>query len=94
MSAITFDTLAFVETLKEAQFNEQQAQAIARAFKDAQHESKVTTKTDIRQIDNKIDKLRSEMREMELRLTIKMGAMIASAIIVIVAIDRFLQIPA
>nr|VFK25618.1 MAG: hypothetical protein BECKLPF1236C_GA0070990_1002317 [Candidatus Kentron sp. LPFa] len=90
MTAITFDTLKFVQTLKEAEFSERQAEAISRAFKDAQHESEVATRADIHELDNK---LCSKMREIELRLTIRMGAMITTAIVVIVAIDKFLQAP-
>nr|VFJ57379.1 MAG: hypothetical protein BECKFM1743A_GA0114220_101893 [Candidatus Kentron sp. FM]VFJ72896.1 MAG: hypothetical protein BECKFM1743C_GA0114222_106822 [Candidatus Kentron sp. FM]VFK20168.1 MAG: hypothetical protein BECKFM1743B_GA0114221_106754 [Candidatus Kentron sp. FM] len=98
MTAIAFDTLKFVRTLKDAQFDDRQAEAISRAFRDAQDESEVATRADIREIDNKLDQLRSEIhsqiREVELRFTIRMGAMIATAIAILVAIDRFLQTPA
>ena len=94
MTAITFDTLKFVRTLKDARFDDRQAEAISRAFQDAQDESDVATQADIREIDNKLDQLRSQIREVELRLTIRMGAMLATAIAILVAIDRFLQTPA
>ncbi|VFM95152.1 MAG: hypothetical protein BECKG1743D_GA0114223_100032 [Candidatus Kentron sp. G] len=94
MTAITFDTLKFVRTLRDAQFNEYQAEAISRAFQGAQDESKAATQAELREIDNKLDKLRSQIREVELRLTIHMGAMLATAIAILVAIDRFLPIPA
>jgi hypothetical protein len=39
MSAITFDTLKFVETLKMYGMHEEQAKGVAEAFKDAQGEA-------------------------------------------------------
>jgi len=46
MSAITFDTLKFVKTLKSSGMSEEQAEAIANAVKDAQ-ETQLVTKLDL-----------------------------------------------
>ncbi len=46
MSAITFDTLKFVKTLKSSGMSEEQAEAIANAVKDAQ-ETQLVTKVDL-----------------------------------------------
>jgi hypothetical protein len=46
MSAITFDTLKFVKTLKSSGLSEEQAEAIANAVKDAQ-ETQLVTKLDL-----------------------------------------------
>jgi len=65
MTAITFDTLKFVRTLRSANFDEAQAEAISSAFRDAQTEAKVATQADVEQ-------LRTEMREMEHRIKLDM----------------------
>ena len=62
MATITFDTLKFVTRLKESGLSENQAIAITEAFRDAHVEAEVATKADL--------------REMEQRLIIKLGAMI------------------
>jgi hypothetical protein len=46
MSAITFDTLKFVKTLKASGMSEDQAEAIANAVKDAQ-ETQLVTRYDL-----------------------------------------------
>jgi len=47
MSAITFDTLKFTRTLKDAGVEPKQAEAITDAFRDAQNESELVTKQDL-----------------------------------------------
>nr|VFJ62509.1 MAG: hypothetical protein BECKDK2373B_GA0170837_11112 [Candidatus Kentron sp. DK]VFJ68523.1 MAG: hypothetical protein BECKDK2373C_GA0170839_11863 [Candidatus Kentron sp. DK] len=74
MTAITFDTLKFVRTLRDADFDEKQAEAISRAFKDAQDGAELATKVDLRDLAH--------------RLTIRMGTMIAAAVVVITALDK------
>nr|VFK61034.1 MAG: hypothetical protein BECKTUN1418D_GA0071000_11424 [Candidatus Kentron sp. TUN] len=54
MTAITFDTLKFVQTLQDADFNEIQAKSLAKAFKDAQYEADVATKSDVDRLNNSI----------------------------------------
>ena len=44
MSTIAFDTLKFVRKLKEAGFEEKQAEAVADAFRDAQSEGQPITR--------------------------------------------------
>jgi len=61
MTAITFDTLRFVRTLEDAGVDKKQAEAISRAFKDAQGEAELATKRDVRETDLKIDAMRKEM---------------------------------
>lgn len=55
MTAITFDTLKFVETLKDAGVSEAQAKAIAQAFRDAQGEVDLATKADLRELEHRLD---------------------------------------
>nr|VFK38865.1 MAG: hypothetical protein BECKSD772F_GA0070984_102912 [Candidatus Kentron sp. SD]VFK42125.1 MAG: hypothetical protein BECKSD772E_GA0070983_101432 [Candidatus Kentron sp. SD]VFK78955.1 MAG: hypothetical protein BECKSD772D_GA0070982_103025 [Candidatus Kentron sp. SD] len=59
MAAITFDTLKFVKTLKDARFDDEQAEAISHAFRNAQQESELATKSDIRLLEGKIDTLKN-----------------------------------
>jgi len=62
MPAVTFDTLKFVETLKEAGVPETQAKAFSTAVQESHEAADVATKGDI------VD-LRHEIKELELRMT-------------------------
>jgi hypothetical protein len=83
MTTITFDTHKFVRKLKEAGIPESQAEAISEAFKDAQGEADLATKRDI-------DDVRRDMREMEQRLIIKLGALVAFAIGIVAVLVKLL----
>ena len=48
MPTITFDTHKFIRRLKEAGISEEQAEAIAEAFREANLEAEIATKTDLR----------------------------------------------
>lgn len=50
MTAVTFDTLKFVETLKEAGVSEAQAKAMAEALKEAQPSVDYATREDVYRI--------------------------------------------
>jgi hypothetical protein len=73
VTAITFDTHKFVRRLKEAGLPETQAEAIADAFRDAQGEAELATKQDI-------EMLRRDLRELESRMTIRLGIMLVAAV--------------
>ncbi|WGS88598.1 DUF1640 domain-containing protein [Methylomonas sp. UP202] len=47
MATVTFDTHKFVRKLKEAGFDEKQAEAVSEAFRDAQSETEPLTKKDL-----------------------------------------------
>jgi hypothetical protein len=66
MSVTTFDKLAYLESLKAGGVPEPQARAHAQALDDALRDS-VATKADILRLEGLI-------REVEQRMTIKMGA--------------------
>lgn len=83
MTTITFDTYKFIQTLKAAGMPEQQAQAISDAFRDAQSEAQLATKHDI-------ENLRRDMRELEQRMTIKLGGMLIIAISIVAALVKLL----
>ena len=82
MTAITFDTLKFTKRLEEAGVPRKQAEAQAEAFRDAQEA----------QLGDLVTKsvLREEMKELELRLTLRFGGMLAVAVAVIVMIGKLL----
>jgi len=61
MNTITFDTLKFVQTLEDAGVNRQQATAIAQAVRDSHDAAELATKSDL--------------RELELRMVIKLGSL-------------------
>jgi hypothetical protein len=66
MATITFDTHKFIRRLRDSGISEEQAEAIADAFREAHLEAEVATKSDL--------------RELEYRLLIKLGAMIVVAV--------------
>jgi hypothetical protein len=76
MATITLDTHKFISKLRKAGFPEEQAEAIAEAFAEANMEAEVATKTDL--------------PELEYRLTIKLGAMITAAIAAVATLVKLL----
>jgi hypothetical protein len=75
MSAVTFDTLKFVKTLQASGMSAQQAEAVAVAVRDSHDAAELATKSDL--------------REMEPRMTIKLGAMMVVAIGAVAALIKF-----
>jgi len=63
MATVTFDTLKFVETLKEAGVPEPQAKAFSTAVQESHEAADLATKTD----------LRHEMKELEIGLRHEIG---------------------
>ena len=76
MPSITFDTHKFIRTLKASGIPEDQAEAIAEAFREAHIEAELATKSDL--------------RELEYRLIIKLGAMMMAAIAVVATLVKLL----
>jgi len=76
MATITFDTHKFIRRLREAGIPEGQAEAIAEAFRDAHLEAEIATKSDL--------------RELEYRLIIKLGTMIVVAIGIVATLVKLL----
>jgi hypothetical protein len=60
-----------------------QAEAFASAVRDSHTSAELATKSDVRE-------LKAEMRELELRMTIKLGIMLVGAISVIAALIKLL----
>ena len=75
MGAVPFDTLALARKLKAAGFDPKQAQDTAAAPAEVLSEQ-IATRHDI-------NGLRAELRELEQRLVIKVGGMMAAAVAVV-----------
>ncbi len=80
MTTITFDTHKFISTLIEAGFEAKQAEAVSEAFKVAQSDTDVATKSDI-------ESLRQDMKISLSELKVELikwvtGALIAQAAVI------------
>lgn len=73
--ALIFDTLRYVKRLKEAGFTEQQAEVQAETLKELLEEQLATKR---------------DLREMENRVILKVGAMMAASVAVITALVKLL----
>jgi hypothetical protein len=86
MTTITFDTHSFVKKLKAVGFTEDQVEVFAseqaRLIEDI-----LPTKTDLIELGNN---LRRGMREMEYRIIIKLGTLIATSITVVATLVKLL----
>ena len=74
MSTITFDTTHATRLLREAGFDEKQAKSVVRVLSEAQ--AQLVTR----------EYFDSKLEAMELRMTIKLGAFIAAAVGVLIAV--------
>jgi hypothetical protein len=84
MSITTFDTFKFVDRLEKAGMPREQAAAFAQAQQESLSEaleSTLATKSDILRLENRID-------TMELRLTVKLGTIVAIAIGAVAALIK------
>lgn len=86
MPTAIFDSLRYFEQLKEAGFTEMQARVQANAMREV-IEEKLATKADLVEQEAR---LTSEMQKLELRLTIKLGGMIAASIAIVAALVKIL----
>ena len=81
MSTIAFDTLKFVRKLKEAGFEEKQAEAVADAFSDAQSEGQPITREyfDIR-LKAEIDAGKADMIKWIVGLLLAQAGLVAALV--------------
>ena len=80
--SLAFDTLAYAKKLKEAGLTEAQAEIHAEALAEIVDE-RLATKQDI------LD-LKRDMKEMEMRLTIRLGAMLTAGIVIVAVLVKLL----
>ncbi|HAT50081.1 MAG: DUF1640 domain-containing protein [Nitrospirae bacterium] len=81
-TAIAFDTLAYAKRLKAAGVPESQAEVHAEAMAELV-EDRLATKLDI-------ENVRRDMKEMELRLVIRLGGMQAATVAIVAALVKLL----
>ncbi len=94
---VGFDTFKAATRLQnEAGFNEKQARVLVATFAEGIGEN-LATKEDVAMLRSEmaglrgqIEVLRGQMRELEQRMTVRVGAMIAAAVGIIVALDKLL----
>ncbi len=65
MATITFDTLKFAERLKASGVSDEQAKGIAESFRDAQQETEVATRGDLKELELSMKK---EIKEVALKI--------------------------
>ena len=89
MATITFDTLKFANTLKDAGVPPAQAEAEAAALSEVLEVNlkELVTKDDLK---HEVELLRRDMRDMEQRLIIKLGALMAFSIGIVAALVKLL----
>jgi len=89
MANFGFDTLGFVKRLSAAGMETRQAEALADAINEVAFDS-VVTRSDLAEVRAEVRELglafRAEMKELELRITGRMGALIAGSTALTVAI--------
>lgn len=83
---MTFDTLTYARRLEKAGVPREPAEAHAEALA-AIAADELATKRDLAE---GLAGIRSEIRETELRLTIKVGAMVAAAVAIVAALIKLL----
>ena len=86
MSTVTFDTHAFVKELTRVGMPEEQAEVLAQSQATLIDE-KLATKQDLKELEMN---LRREMKELELRLTIRLGSTMVVAVGVVAALVKLL----
>ncbi|MDR2695270.1 MAG: CCDC90 family protein [Deltaproteobacteria bacterium] len=84
MSAATFDTLGYFEKLKAAGVPEEQAKVQANVMREV-IEDKLATKADLLAVKTE---LQQQMKELEYRLTIRLGGMMAASIAIVAALVK------
>ena len=91
MTTMTFDSLGYFEKLKAAGFTEEQAKVQANAMREV-IEERLATKADLIQLEerlrNEIRKMESEMQKLELRMTLKLGAMLAASVAIVATLVK------
>ncbi len=92
-NAVVFDTHAFVKRMKEVGMPEEQAEALAQCQVEL-IEERVATKRDLKELETSLrhdmKELEASMEKLEMRMTLKMGSMLAVAVIVLAALTKFL----
>ena len=84
MATIVFDTYLYIKKLRAVGFTEEQAAVQAETIAGLINEE-LTTKRDLSEMEQRLD---SRLKELEYKLTIKLGAMMAASIAIIAALVK------
>lgn len=89
MASVTFDTLKFANRLKAAGVPDKQAEAEAEALAEVMEINlrDLATKEDLERFKTDIQR---DLRELEQRMTIKLGTLMAVAVGAVAALVKFL----
>ena len=91
MATIGFDTHRAVKALTEVGFSEPQAETVVTTVRDALG-GDLATKFDLAQAKAELEaKFESEIKSLELRMTLRFGGMIIAAVGIMIAAMSFLQ---
>jgi hypothetical protein len=89
--AFAFDTLGYAKKLRDTGVSQEQAEAHAEAARDFIM-AELATRHDLEvlrhELEHKIDLLESKLDTMSLRLTVRMGVMLAAGLSILAAIQR------
>lgn len=85
----TFDTHDFVKRLIGAGMPEAQAEILAKEQSRMVRE-RLANKQDIMEVQRAIQEVKRDIRELEQKLTIRLGAMLVVGVTVLAALDKFL----
>lgn len=80
MSSISFDTHKFVRKLQEAGFDEKQAEGLTEAMRAAIDESELATRSDLREMELRLDSRFESLKGDMSLVKWMMGALIALAV--------------
>ncbi|NGZ27290.1 MAG: hypothetical protein G8345_10440 [Magnetococcales bacterium] len=82
MTAVTFDTLKFVETLKDSGFDEKQAKGMAVAIREAQTNNldELATKRDLAEVKRDLAEVKADMIKWVAGMFIAHSALIVGAV--------------
>ena len=90
MGAIPFDTHAFVKELTAAGVPEPQAEVHARVPAEVVID-RLATKEDLRALEERLlAHIDGRLKDLELRLTLRFGIMLAAAVAIIAALNKLL----
>jgi len=86
MTTITFNSLGYVKKLEAVGFTREQAEVQTEALREV-IEDKLATKHDLKELETCLE---GKIRELEYRLTIRLGAMLAASVAIVAALVKLL----
>jgi len=86
MTAATFDSLGYARKLEAAGFSREQAEVQTDALREI-IEDRLATKSDLKALEAQLE---GKIRELEYRLTIRLGGMMAASIAIVAALVKLL----